>query len=604
MAQVRASLPAEAGWLAEAVGAGQPSSRRRRLEQLLFAQRVFGEAGPASLPDVLAAVRGLPEARSLLLALERIGTRDPALFAVAVGAARRAGGASGRGEALRVHRGLQGALRVRPSRALRAHARSRGGRAPLAVVVRGPGGRRRARPGPRGRGWEGVLLPELGRAVYGAQPPGDAETTILRAMAGDRVEGREDLAPLEWEGLVIGPIWDVPSSCGCWRSEEAGRRKPVGGPPRVPDRRAEDPRLVRQRARGGARLARLRGGPRSARRSGPRRRGPLAAARFRQRALGAARGGRGPGSSLARPGLAPRPGEGSGEPLAPRARRRCPARRAARARRRPASGPRGAGGARQPAPTCPTPAATRSPRPSSPAGPARRPCARARRTWPRRAARRASTRGEPARSSGCSSTSRTPGGASSPSGSPSTSERPTRGASTRGASPTIWPRASCRGCPAPSRSTRTPGGCHSRRSSRRSWTSSFAWRFTSRRAGCQRASIPPSCRRSCRTSSRRPDPLGSDDRLGLDAWVRAQGRERLDDAVASLVGRGPLQPAPTQVGARCEAGVRRSPRCCASPAAFSPRPPGPRSGSRSRRPAATSAASSRCGRGSSPRACR
>ena len=35
-------------------------------------------------------------------------------------------------------------------------------------------------------------------------------------------------------------------------------------------------------------------------------------------------------------------------------------------------------------------------------------------------------------------------------------------------------------------------------------------------------------------------PVASDDRLGLDAWVRAQGRDRLDDAVASLVGRGPL----------------------------------------------------------------
>jgi len=38
-------------------------------------------------------------------------------------------------------------------------------------------------------------------------------------------------------------------------------------------------------------------------------------------------------------------------------------------------------------------------------------------------------------------------------------------------------------------------------------------------------------------------PVAPDDRLGLDAWVRAQGRDRLDDAVASLVGRGPLLPA-------------------------------------------------------------
>ena len=37
-------------------------------------------------------------------------------------------------------------------------------------------------------------------------------------------------------------------------------------------------------------------------------------------------------------------------------------------------------------------------------------------------------------------------------------------------------------------------------------------------------------------------PVAPDDRLGLDAWVRGLSRARLDDAVASLAGRGPLQP--------------------------------------------------------------
>jgi hypothetical protein len=39
-------------------------------------------------------------------------------------------------------------------------------------------------------------------------------------------------------------------------------------------------------------------------------------------------------------------------------------------------------------------------------------------------------------------------------------------------------------------------------------------------------------------------PLAPDDRFGLDAWVRGLTADRLDDAVASLVGNGPLQPAP------------------------------------------------------------
>jgi hypothetical protein len=39
-------------------------------------------------------------------------------------------------------------------------------------------------------------------------------------------------------------------------------------------------------------------------------------------------------------------------------------------------------------------------------------------------------------------------------------------------------------------------------------------------------------------------PLRPDDRLGLEAWVGALPRERLDDAVAALAGTGTLQPVP------------------------------------------------------------
>jgi hypothetical protein len=45
-------------------------------------------------------------------------------------------------------------------------------------------------------------------------------------------------------------------------------------------------------------------------------------------------------------------------------------------------------------------------------------------------------------------------------------------------------------------------------------------------------------------------PAEPDDRLALDAWVRGLPGERLDDAVASLVGRGPLQPAPAPARTR------------------------------------------------------
>jgi hypothetical protein len=245
--RVRAGAPAEASWLAEQVGVGAPSLRRRRLEQLLFAQRVFGEAGEETLPDVLAVLRGLPEAGSVLLALERIGSRDPALFAAAVGAARRAGAVSGREESLRVHGGLQGALgvvdRARFARTLDRAAAERLVRSLCEVPGEGEG-RARALAA-----WvEGVLLPELRRTVYGEQPPGEPETTILRAMAGDRVNGREEPSPVEWEGL--------------WYRADPGR--------------AEFARLERVRARqGGAGLSEALGVCRSAE---PQKRDPCATA--------------------------------------------------------------------------------------------------------------------------------------------------------------------------------------------------------------------------------------------------------------------------------------------------------------------------------------
>jgi hypothetical protein len=45
-------------------------------------------------------------------------------------------------------------------------------------------------------------------------------------------------------------------------------------------------------------------------------------------------------------------------------------------------------------------------------------------------------------------------------------------------------------------------------------------------------------------------PVALDDRLGLDAWVRNLSRDRLDDALASLAVRGPMQPAPSPGSAR------------------------------------------------------
>jgi hypothetical protein len=195
---LRRSPPADAAWLAKRVATGDAATRRVRLEAVLFAQRVFGDVRANELSEVAFSVRSLRHTRALLLALERMGTRDPALYAAAASLARRAG--AGTAEAASVHRTLQGALglidRARFARTLDLATAERLLRS-LLTATDGT-----ADPARSVAAWvEGTLLPELARAVYGAQPPGEPETTLLRAMAGDRAEGKETLAPFDWEGL-------------------------------------------------------------------------------------------------------------------------------------------------------------------------------------------------------------------------------------------------------------------------------------------------------------------------------------------------------------------------------------------------------------------
>jgi hypothetical protein len=186
-AEVRRSPAVGAAWLAERVTRGGAAARRLRLEQLTLGQRVFGEAGEDALPDVLLAVQGLRDARSMVLTLERMGTRDPALYAAGVRAARRGGVL------------LQGALavvaRARFAGTLDVGTAERLSRSLFETAV----GEKAASPRVLA-GWvERALLPELGRLVGGGARPGERDATVLAAMAGVRPGGSP--APSEWEGL-------------------------------------------------------------------------------------------------------------------------------------------------------------------------------------------------------------------------------------------------------------------------------------------------------------------------------------------------------------------------------------------------------------------
>lgn len=69
----------------------QPDSvvRKSRLDAFLFVQRTFPSASVAQAPDVFVAARGAMRAPALILTLERLGVRDPAVFANAARHAQR-----------------------------------------------------------------------------------------------------------------------------------------------------------------------------------------------------------------------------------------------------------------------------------------------------------------------------------------------------------------------------------------------------------------------------------------------------------------------------------------------------------------------------------
>jgi hypothetical protein len=71
----------DAAWLAETLLQGDGSSRSDRLDRFAFGQRALALNDPADWPDALFVLRSFPSVRMLMLTLERIGVRRPALYA-------------------------------------------------------------------------------------------------------------------------------------------------------------------------------------------------------------------------------------------------------------------------------------------------------------------------------------------------------------------------------------------------------------------------------------------------------------------------------------------------------------------------------------------
>ena len=180
----------DAAWLVETLLQGDALSRSERLDQFGFGQRALTFTGPADVSDALYVLRSLPRFRMLMLTLERIGVRRPALYAALTRLAERV-------PALETTRAratlanLQGAIavveRLVRVRSIDASTAERLLEA-LALV-----------PFKEERGFLGGLVPWLQFELRPALSKDGAFGEILEeALAGSADEA--SIAPVSWEG--------------------------------------------------------------------------------------------------------------------------------------------------------------------------------------------------------------------------------------------------------------------------------------------------------------------------------------------------------------------------------------------------------------------
>jgi hypothetical protein len=191
------AAPIDAAWLASRISRAPYTLGRRRLDTILFAQRVFG-AGPAVDPAATTtALRGFASFPALMLTLERLGATHASTFAKAAHHAARLGAI----ESLPLRRssvvGFQSALGI-VERAHRAGVLTGSSAQSLANSLA-------ALEVSQERGYEGRLSGWLRNELLRALPAQtggsirSAEASVLAAIAG--VRPVDEPAPvIQWEG--------------------------------------------------------------------------------------------------------------------------------------------------------------------------------------------------------------------------------------------------------------------------------------------------------------------------------------------------------------------------------------------------------------------
>jgi hypothetical protein len=187
--------PIDAAWLSEAIGSVDVRGRAERLDQIAFAQRLFGSPESGQRPEVFTAVRALPHYRMLVWTLERMGIASPEVFAAAARKAARIGALDGR-RAFEAQGQFQGALaivaRMRAVRAIDA-ARAQALVEQLVALPIGDDGR-----------YSGAVArwirDEIAGAGKGAAAGGTMEAAVLAAMSGAPSGEGGAARTVTWEG--------------------------------------------------------------------------------------------------------------------------------------------------------------------------------------------------------------------------------------------------------------------------------------------------------------------------------------------------------------------------------------------------------------------
>lgn len=183
----------DAAWLGEAIFVPDRPRRRDRFHQLVFGQRVFDAPDDRQLADVLIGLRALPRYRTLMLTLDRIGIRNPAVYAAAARQAERLTALDGRNRYVALVQ-FQGALaaldRLRRVRVISADRASELVESLVKVPI-GSDGRYQGRI----VAWlSNTLVPAIGG---GAEADPTAQLTHALAGGGS---GDAPIRRVSWEG--------------------------------------------------------------------------------------------------------------------------------------------------------------------------------------------------------------------------------------------------------------------------------------------------------------------------------------------------------------------------------------------------------------------